>query len=154
MRFSPAIAVVAFSALLMAAEARSQTDAEKQIAAAEKKMSAPNSSPTPSAAAVQTKGNAPWTPELVCRLSLGIGLFAVVAFGLVALLIWKGNDAEHVLRTFGILVIVFSAVFLVVTGYSESQITPVIGLLGTIAGYLLGRRTEGPGKTKHENKTP
>jgi hypothetical protein len=83
-----------------------------------------------------------WTPELVCKLSLGIGIFAIVSFALVTLLLWKRRSAEQILRTFGILVIIFAAVFLVIAGYSDTQITPVIGLLGTIAGYLLGRRIE------------
>jgi uncharacterized membrane protein YfcA len=85
---------------------------------------------------------AAWTPELVSHLSLGIGLFAIGSFALVTFLLWKRRNAEQILRTFGILIIVFAAVFLVIAGYSDTQITPVIGLLGTIAGYLLGRRIE------------
>ena len=90
------------------------------------------------------KANAPvgWTPQLVIRLSLGIGFFAILLFVLITILLWRRRNAEQVLRTFGILVIIFAAIFLVIAGYSDSQITPVIGLLGTIAGYLLGRRIE------------
>jgi hypothetical protein len=103
------------------------------------------STATPSGALTGTKANAPvgWTPELVCKLSLGIGFFALLCLSLITLLLWRrGRNAEQILRTFGILIIVFAAVFLVIAGYSDSQITPVIGLLGTIAGYLLGRRVE------------
>lgn len=85
-----------------------------------------------------------WSPQLVCKLSLGVGVFALVSLILVTVLLCKSRSAEQILRTFGILVIIFAAVFLVVSGYSETQITPVIGLLGTIAGYLLGRRIEPP----------
>ena len=45
------------------------------------------------------------------------------------------------------------AIFLVVAGYSDQQIAPVIGLLGTIAGYLLGKesgRTEVTVDRNHE----
>lgn len=93
-----------------------------------------------------------WSPELVTKLSLGMGIFAVLAFACVTVLIFKRRNAEQVLRTFGILVIIFAAVFLVVAGYSDTQITPVIGLLGTIAGYLLGRRIE-PTAADRETKS-
>ena len=96
---------------------------------------------------------AEWTPQLVTELSLGLAIFAMVALILAATLIAKRRNAEQVLRTFGILVIIFAAIFLVIAGYSDTQITPVIGLLGTIAGYLLGRRIEpnqGDEKTKPE----
>lgn len=48
---------------------------------------------------------------------------------------WGPNAVRIVVIT---LVIVMSA-FLVLIGYSEKQITPVIGLFGTIVGYLLGK---------------
>ena len=86
-----------------------------------------------------------WSPALVCQLSLGIGLFAVFILVCVTVLLKRMHDPvmpEQILRTFGILVIIFAAVFLVIAGYSDTQITPVIGLLGTIAGYLLGRKTD------------
>ena len=88
-----------------------------------------------------------WSPTLVCQLSLGIGAFAVFILVCVTVLLKRLEDPlmpEQILRTFGILVIIFAAVFLVIAGYSDTQITPVIGLLGTIAGYLLGRKTDQP----------
>ena len=88
-----------------------------------------------------------WSPSLVSRLSLGIGCFAVFILICVTVLLKRLNDPimpEQILRTFGILVIIFAAIFLVIAGYSDTQITPVIGLLGTIAGYLLGRKTDQP----------
>jgi len=91
---------------------------------------------------------AEWTPQLVTQLSLGLSIFALISLVLASILIAKRRNAEQVLRTFGILVIIFAAIFLVVAGYSDTQITPVIGLLGTIAGYLLGRRIEPSGSDK------
>lgn len=85
-----------------------------------------------------------WTPQLVGRLSLGISVFALLCLTLITVLLWRRRNADQILRTFGILIIVFASVFLVIAGYSDTQITPVIGLLGTIAGYLLGRRIEPP----------
>lgn len=68
----------------------------------------------------------------------------VVSFGAficlcITLLIIKKHPAENILRPFGTILIVIGALFLIVAGYSEQQISPVIGLLGTIAGYLLGK---------------
>lgn len=67
-------------------------------------------------------------------LSFGLLVVCVVAY-----LIKLGKEPEALLRSFGTILIVIAAVFLIVAGYSEKQIAPVIGLLGTIAGYLLGK---------------
>jgi glycerol uptake facilitator-like aquaporin len=120
------------------------TEAEQKVEAAEQKIREDDKA-AQTTQTTETKSSshpAAWTPELVRQLSLGIGIFAILSFVLVAFLIWKNKRAEQILRTFGILVIIFAAVFLVVAGYSDTQITPVIGLLGTVAGYLLGRRIE------------
>lgn len=85
---------------------------------------------------------AEWNPSLVMKLSSGVAIFAILVLALTTVLMLKKRNAEQVLRTFGILIVIFAAVFLVIAGYSDTQITPVIGLLGTIAGYLLGRRIE------------
>lgn len=51
-----------------------------------------------------------------------------------------GKEPLEILRTFGIPLIIVSSVFIVITGLEMTKLTPVIGLLGTIAGYLLGRQ--------------
>ena len=136
------------------------TEAEKDVAAADKELSdfvkqaSKQATTSPKEEAKSSTHLAAWTPELVCRLSLGIGGFAILSFALVAFLIWQKKNAEQILRTFGILVIIFAAVFLVVAGYSDTQITPVIGLLGTIAGYLLGRKIEPTNHPEHHQPPP
>jgi hypothetical protein len=131
------------------------TEAEKDLAAADKELSdfVKQASTTSKEEVKSSPHLAAWTPELVCKLSLGIGAFAILSFALVAFLIWQKKNAEQILRTFGILVIIFAAVFLVVAGYSDTQITPVIGLLGTIAGYLLGRKIE-PTNSSERHQLP
>ena len=131
------------------------TEAEKDLAAADKELSdfVKQASTAPKEEVKSSTHLAAWTPELVCKLSLGIGAFAILSFALVGFLIWQKKNAEQILRTFGILVIIFAAVFLVVAGYSDTQITPVIGLLGTIAGYLLGRKIE-PGNSSERHQPP
>ena len=133
-------------------------DQDAQVDATKRELEAMRASAIKKAAETSANKNQPsqtkeqvraslWSPELVCKLSLGIGVFAVLLLICVTILLRQQSvptSAEQLLRTFGIIVIIFAAVFLVIAGYSDTQITPVIGLLGTIAGYLLGRRIEPP----------
>jgi hypothetical protein len=66
-------------------------------------------------------------------------LFGLLAFAILAYLLRNEKDTDAVLRGLGTVLIVFAALFLVVAGYSDSQIAPAFGLLGTIAGYLFGK---------------
>jgi hypothetical protein len=47
--------------------------------------------------------------------------------------------AEEMLRVFGVTLILFGALFLITAGFNAEQISPSMGLLGTVAGYLLGK---------------
>ena len=92
------------------------------------------------------------TPIVIAQSAQGrseyeIGLtYAVLAFTGLALLAVaflaaraaKPWAPDSIIRVFGIILIIPLSVLLVVAGYSEKQIAPVIGLLGVIAGYLLG----------------
>ncbi len=79
-------------------------------------------------------------------VALTFGL-SILVFGFAA--IWQMNQMMKrlrftdvtplaLLRPFAIVLIIVAAVFLVVAGFSLEQISPVVGLLGSIAGYLLG----------------
>ena len=48
--------------------------------------------------------------------------------------------ADDVLRTFSLTLIIIGTLFFVTAGFDNNQIAPAMGLFGTIAGYLLGRR--------------
>lgn len=76
--------------------------------------------------------------ESLC-LSGMIMIFSLLVIAFMTFIIRKGGPLEDTLKVFGTMMIIVAAVFLIVAGYSEKQIAPVIGLLGTIAGYLLGR---------------
>lgn len=74
-------------------------------------------------------------------LSLGVlvfGLILVAFTGIFALRKKLGWDQEAT-RVFTISVIVTAGLFLITAGYSDQQIAPMFGLLGTIVGYLLGK---------------
>lgn len=70
---------------------------------------------------------------------VGFGMFVLLC---VTYLIQRNKKPDILLRPFGTILIVIGAVFLIVAGYSEKQIAPVIGLLGTIAGYILGKESK------------
>jgi CHASE2 domain-containing sensor protein len=82
----------------------------------------------------------PWSPELVQFLSLCVLGFTCIALVLGTILLWRSRaSAAHVIRLFGILVIIGMSGLLLVVGFSNAQLGPVIGLFGAIAGYLLGK---------------
>lgn len=89
-----------------------------------------------------------WSVTEAMTISAAVLVFGFFIVLVVGYLISKGRPAEQLLRTFGTILIIVSAVFLVVAGYSDKQIAPVVGLLGTVAGYLLGKSS---GDTKAPN---
>lgn len=80
-----------------------------------------------------------WSTTNAMTISLCILIFGLFVIWLATNLLHEGKSADNVLKTLGTLLIIIAALFLVVAGYSNEQIAPVIGLLGTIAGYLLGK---------------
>ena len=86
-----------------------------------------------------------WSPELIQTLSVSILLFTLAIIGFATILLWRNKSSPQViLKIFGIITIIGISSFLLVIGYSNDQLTPIIGLFGAIAGYLLGKDT-GPG---------
>ena len=53
-----------------------------------------------------------------------------------------GFSEEGVIRLVSLILIVSGTLFLVTLGYRAEQIAPALGILGTIAGYMLGRATK------------
>ena len=74
---------------------------------------------------------------------LGFGVLLVGLQTLVMLRLQKGWGNQSV-RIVGITLVITSGLFLIVTGYSQEQIAPMIGLLGTIIGFLLGKTSKEP----------
>jgi hypothetical protein len=98
----------------------------------------------------------PWTPEMVMLISLSILIFGLLVLSIMAWLVIKGKDADQILRVCALPLIIVAAIVLVVIGYTSEQISPVMGLLGAIAGYLLGSKRYGdaapPPSAPVENK--
>lgn len=82
----------------------------------------------------------PWDAALVQFLSVSLLVFTAIVLLMAAGLLWRTKASpQHVLRIFGIISIVGVSALLLVTGYSNDQLTPIVGLFGAIAGYLLGK---------------
>ena len=87
---------------------------------------------------------------------------SILIFGLIVIIIMYKSvkdielTPEQILKVFSLPLIITAAVFLIVTGYTEKQISPVTGLLGTIAGYILGKTGNGqtPIKKKSSQEGP
>ena len=67
-----------------------------------------------------------------------IASFGIAMLAMVAWLGFKRTIQPSKLIALGL--IVTSALLLIVLGYTDEQMSPVIGLLGTIAGYMLGSK--------------
>lgn len=73
----------------------------------------------------------------------------LLVFGLAVIVaaLWRVDrkrlTENGALRLVGATVVVVMAVFLCTAGFTLEQITPAIGLLGTMGGYVLGRSERG-----------
>jgi hypothetical protein len=72
-------------------------------------------------------------------ISMGVLVFGLAVILISAAKMKKDATPNHVLQLFGMLTTIVLAVFLITTGYTGDQIAPVVGLLGTLAGYMVGR---------------
>jgi len=95
----------------------------------------------------------PWSKELVSQLALSSLLFCAFVLLLCTVLLWRSRaSGQIILRTFGIISIIGFSAMLLIVGYNNDQLTPVVGLFGAIAGYLLGKDTKTEvANTKHAN---
>jgi len=67
---------------------------------------------------------------------LGFGLFSLLFLFLMSR---RRSISSFVLRIYVITIIIFGTLAVVASAYTTDQIAPVVGLFGTIAGYILGR---------------
>lgn len=74
-------------------------------------------------------------------LSVGVLVFGILLIGLQVLVMLKMAKGweTHSTRMVGLTLVIVAGLFLITAGYSQDQIAPMVGLLGTIAGYLLGK---------------
>ncbi|GGK79796.1 hypothetical protein ACD591_08265 [Rufibacter glacialis] len=78
--------------------------------------------------------------DLARELSFCVLGFGVIMMGLLVHVIKCSHiEKENIVRVLMVTLIIISTLFLITAGYSNDQIAPAIGLLGTVAGYLLGK---------------
>lgn len=79
-------------------------------------------------------------------LSTVVLLFGLlVIFGVLACMWREGRYWETLPTQIIVLALLISAgMFLIAAGYDQDQIAPMMGLLGTVAGYMLGRSSATP----------
>lgn len=81
-------------------------------------------------------------PEIY--LSIAVLIFGLILTILECIIIIKMNMGWNVdsIRIVGITLVVTAGLFLIPASYNNEQIAPLVGLLGTIVGYLLGKSSD------------
>jgi len=90
--------------------------------------------------------------NLELYLSLGVLIFGLILIIFTGIVAYKKNSGwdQEANRICVVSVIVTAGLFLMTAGYSDQQVAPMFGLLGTIIGYLLGKSP--PGTSIKENE--
>ncbi len=87
-------------------------------------------------------------------LSAEILVFGCVVIVFESWLLRKSRmSAEDTLRVYAVTLIIVGTFFTITAGFSADQVAPAMGLFGTIAGYLLGRRVSEKTPEQEERKT-
>lgn len=92
----------------------------------------------------QLSGKSPdewWSVTDAMTMSAVVLVFAVFVLGAFAWFFRGVKNEEKVIDSYLITLIILSSLFLIVAGYNKDQVTPLVGLFGTIAGYILGKRS-------------
>jgi hypothetical protein len=108
-----------------------------------RETSTKNQTPNQQAQTIATPANTTvWTATNAMTICSVFLVFSLVIICLATYLLKIGKSTDSVLKIFGTILIITIACFLILAGYDDKQIAPVIGLLGTLAGYLLGKDRE------------
>ncbi|WDF61033.1 hypothetical protein PQ462_06615 [Flavobacterium sp. KACC 22758] len=78
-------------------------------------------------------------------LSISILIFGGIIIGGIFYILIKQKKGwgPNTVQIVSITLLIVAGLFLITAGYSQQQITPIVGLLGTISGYLLGKSSKG-----------
>lgn len=138
MIFRVACAVATGTLLASAGSALSQT--------------APMNEPPPSPAAQGLMPGLLSQGELVVSIAILIFGMAVLAFQYFQQRHSSDHTADSVMKTTVVTLIIICTMLMITLGLSSQQIAPALGLFGTIAGYLLGKRDAEPRRDKEGAK--
>ena len=72
--------------------------------------------------------------------SCSVLLFGLALVAVQALLAFRGKLSEiAAFKLIGLTIVVTAGLFVIPAGFSQNQMSPLMGLLGAVAGYLLGK---------------
>ena len=92
------------------------------------------------------------TPEFI--LAAAVLIFGALVIALLFFFLRRRNlTADDILRTISVTLIIIGSLFCMAAGFDNSQIAPIIGLFGTIIGYIVGKKTSEPSKTPETNSS-
>jgi hypothetical protein len=94
-----------------------------------------------------------WT-DVEVLLSVGMLVFTATTLVMITIVIIRATkpwSPHSIVRAYGLILILSFSLLLVIAGYSKDQTAPVFGLLGVIAGYLLGSG-EAQSKPKQDSR--
>ena len=118
-------------------QAKLKADAEKSYTKTSVMVDQHNATKTEARTAAN---EAWWSTSNAMTVSSCVLLFGLCSLIIAAVLMKKTQvTTDGILKVFGMILLIFASVFLVTAGYTEYQIGPVLGLLGTIAGFIFGR---------------
>ena len=82
--------------------------------------------------------------------------FGCIVLGILAYLIThKSIDIGNFSKLSGLSIVLSVGLSLIIMGYTQDQIAPMMGLLGTIAGYLLGKtETDSSNQQRNQGSPP
>ena len=91
-------------------------------------------------------------------LSIGVLVFGALAMGMQIYVMIRANrywDSLSI-KIVGLTLVITAALFLIVAGYSQDQVAPIMGILGTVVGFLLGKEgvAEPPAAPATPSATP
>ncbi|MGA4607303.1 hypothetical protein [Pseudoalteromonas maricaloris] len=82
-----------------------------------------------------------WSTSNAMTMSTCVLVFSILTIVVYIKFFSTDNDKEKLSDNFIVILVILLSVFIVVAGYDKDQITPLIGLFGTIVGYILGKRS-------------
>jgi len=87
-----------------------------------------------------------WHTALEIGMSASVLIFGIMVM-LMEIMYLKSRSDIHptwVLKIIGLSLVITAGLYLIVAGFSQTQTAAMMGLLGTVAGYLLGKEVQCP----------
>ena len=109
----------------------------------------------PSLNIVNTPSQFSWFNSFEFGLALMISIFCTIILILEFFLIKHDKiKGENAMQVYLVTVIIYGSLFLVAAGFNNDHIAPIIGLLGTIAGYMLSGLRNDKNSNNNDEKKP